>query len=257
MKRLVSSTFFRCTGIVEATIPAGTEYIGANPFVGCTSLKVMKVDEGNTHFAALDSVLYELNDGVPCRVVSVPDARVNKVLYVREGVKTLGAQSMRMGTTTELYLPEGFTTVESGACMSNEALTKVVLPASTDSLGSQAFNGCNALASVTVLAKNPPLVNGDEVFAGAYENATLYVPKGSVDAYKTAEVWKQFKNIVGVDVHSKLKGDVNSDGVVDVQDVNTIINLALDGQYSEDCDVNGDGSVDVSDINEVINIILS
>lgn len=56
----------------------------------------------------------------------------------------------------------------------------------------------------------------------------------------------------------RLYGDVNLDGVVDVQDVSAIINLTLSltDEFRDTADVNGDGSVDVSDMNIVINIIL-
>ena len=58
-----------------------------------------------------------------------------------------------------------------------------------------------------------------------------------------------------------LVGDLNSDGVVDVIDLNIIINIMLDdahqaSDYSGNADLNGDDNVDVSDINAVINIIL-
>lgn len=53
------------------------------------------------------------------------------------------------------------------------------------------------------------------------------------------------------------KGDVNRDGVVDVDDVNAIINIILDSSvFDIHADVNGDGMVDVDDVNEVINLIL-
>ena len=55
-------------------------------------------------------------------------------------------------------------------------------------------------------------------------------------------------------------GDINADGVVDVQDVNMTINTILGRDTRIDmqvaCDVNGDGAVDVADVNAIINIIL-
>ena len=59
---------------------------------------------------------------------------------------------------------------------------------------------------------------------------------------------------------SKLKGDVNSDGTVDVADISAIINVmaglnVLDTAATDNADVNGDGQVDVADISAVINIM--
>lgn len=57
-----------------------------------------------------------------------------------------------------------------------------------------------------------------------------------------------------------IAGDINSDGKVDVKDLNILINIVL-GQdsasnYKGNGDLGGDGKIDVKDINDVINIIL-
>lgn len=54
-----------------------------------------------------------------------------------------------------------------------------------------------------------------------------------------------------------VRGDINGDGVVDVEDVNIAINTMLGKLSSSDnADVTGDGVVDVDDINVLINIML-
>lgn len=58
-----------------------------------------------------------------------------------------------------------------------------------------------------------------------------------------------------------ITGDVNGDGVVDVEDVNAIINIILGiddaSKYSGRADANHDGKVDVGDTNMVLNKIMS
>ena len=55
-----------------------------------------------------------------------------------------------------------------------------------------------------------------------------------------------------------LRGDVNNDGEVDVNDVTLLINVILGNDYlfNQLCDVNDDGDVDVGDVVEVVNRIL-
>lgn len=55
---------------------------------------------------------------------------------------------------------------------------------------------------------------------------------------------------------ANLPGDVNNDGEVNIADVNTVINVILGGDSSQNADVNNDGEVNVADINAVIDIIL-
>ena len=91
-------------------------------------------------------------------------------------------------------------------------------------------------------------------------NATLYVPKGSKRAYQAAEYWKEFKEIIEIEVSSYVLGDANGDGVVNVSDVTAVINkiLGKDPQPFNEAaaDVKADGIIDVSDVTAIINIIL-
>ena len=52
-------------------------------------------------------------------------------------------------------------------------------------------------------------------------------------------------------------GDVNTDGEVNIADVNAIIDVILGGNNNMNCDVNGDHEVNIADINTVIDIILN
>ncbi len=257
VKRLVGSTYFRCSGLTSAVIPASMEYIGRNPFVGASALPRIEVATGSDHYAEADSCLYETLNGELYRLVAAPEARPNKILRVRDGVKAIGEQACRYGTMTEVYLPQGLTTIENGGFSSSTTLTKVELPATTDTIMGQAFNGCSELNHITVLAKNPPKTADEAVFS-TYETATLFVPKNSVDAYKADAVWGLFCNIVGVDVPDVgVEGDVNGDGVVDVKDANVLIDTILDGSLAAASqDVNGDGTIDIKDLNLVLDIML-
>ena len=61
-------------------------------------------------------------------------------------------------------------------------------------------------------------------------------------------------------VSTAKKGDVNGDGSVDGNDINTLINILLGKEpltaYGDRANVNGEGDVDGADINELINIVL-
>ena len=51
-------------------------------------------------------------------------------------------------------------------------------------------------------------------------------------------------------------GDVNSDGEVNISDVNALIDQILSGSTTTAGDVNSDGEVNISDVNALIDIIL-
>ena len=54
-----------------------------------------------------------------------------------------------------------------------------------------------------------------------------------------------------------IRGDVNSDGIVNGTDIQAVINFIIVSQYDDKADMNGDKIVNGTDIQDVINIILN
>ena len=55
----------------------------------------------------------------------------------------------------------------------------------------------------------------------------------------------------------QLLGDVNEDGLINVLDIISVVNLILTSQNNEIADMNSDGQVDVLDIVSIVNLILN
>ena len=59
----------------------------------------------------------------------------------------------------------------------------------------------------------------------------LFVPKGSKDAYKNADIWKEFNMIAEIGTSPEVvKGDMNGDGVLTIIDALIIIEMILSNQ---------------------------
>ena len=104
------------------------------------------------------------------------------------------------------------TEIGEGAFENNTNLTSVSIPSSITNIGDKAFKGCSNLKSITVYITTPislsvlaatrrmmTRADGSSVFDGV-DKATciLYVPEGSVDLYKAAPAWCEFKNILAI-----------------------------------------------------------
>ena len=70
------------------------------------------------------------------------------------------------------------------------SLTSVTIPSGVTSINYKAFYGCRGLTSITVEATIPPSLD-DYVF-GNTNNCPIYVPSGSVNAYKSA--WPNYSS---------------------------------------------------------------
>ena len=137
------------------------------------------------------------------------------------------------------------------------AMTTATIGDGVTNIGQQAFGGCSALNTITCKAVNPPTMANKNCFDNnTYNTATLNVPKRSLNAYKSADWWRIFTNIVGGDFGGK-PGDVNGDGEVNIADVNAEIAAILSSNYDTNNDVNGDGEVNIADVNAIIDAILS
>ena len=117
----------------------------------------------------------------------------------------------------------------------------------------------NYLTKITVKSEIPQSCGGFN--NRTYTNATLYVPRGSLESYRNAEVWSNFWTIEEYGLPTVIPGDANGDSNVNVTDIVEIVNDILghpSDKFNKDAaDVNGDGVVNVTDIVSVVNIILS
>ena len=131
----------------------------------------------------------------------------------------------------------------------------MAIPNSVTYINYGAFYGCSGLTEIYSLALIPPTVDYSNSFSGC-NGATLYVPKQAVNAYKAANYWKDFTNIIGIDDEP---GDVDGDGVINIKDVTSLIDLLLAGDVitNTGADITGDGQVNISDVTALIDKLLS
>ena len=95
-----------------------------------------------------------------------------------------------------LTFPEGLISIGAFAFESiYYNLTSITIPNSVTTIGEKAFQECREVTSVTVYNPTPISLLDNDVFYATSNNATLYVPKGSKQAYMEADGWRQFAKI--------------------------------------------------------------
>jgi len=58
-------------------------------------------------------------------------------------------------------------------------------------------------------------------------------------------------------IEDNIQGDINGDGLLNIQDIILIVNMVLSGDYSTLADMNGDGTVNILDVVQVVFIIMN
>lgn len=99
---------------------------------------------------------------------------------------------------TSVDIPSSVTEIGESAFSDCSSLTSVKIPSSVTSIGERVFENCS-LSSVYVYAETPPSISANAFEGCDSKNCTLYVPKGTYDAYWLSE-WGIFENIVEFDV---------------------------------------------------------
>ena len=105
-----------------------------------------------------------------------------------------------------VVLPSAVVTIGYQAFQGCEKLQSVTLGEGMKFIDFDAFDQCLALTSITCLAVEPPEIYG-ESFSYNHSRATLFVPKTSLNVYRTAWSWEQFSSI-----QSHLDDALNTNG---------------------------------------------
>jgi len=102
---------------------------------------------------------------------------------------------------TSVVIPNGVTYIDQCAFIRCKGLISVTIPQTVSEIGPYAFEKCSELADVYCFAEEVPKTYGSNPFQDSYiEYATLHVPAASVSSYGAVEPWKNFKNIVKIDM---------------------------------------------------------
>lgn len=142
-----NACFLDAKGLTSVTIPAGVTDMGNDVFLGCTSLKSVKVAKDNPYYTVEDDILYADSKKMLCLY---PAAREGTAYTVPAPVEEIApsafayAQNLR-----EVTLPDNVRYIDSYA-FAYSNLEKVSISGKAEILDDFAFSSCEKLSSVTL-----------------------------------------------------------------------------------------------------------
>ena len=207
------SAFSGCIGLTSIVIPKSVDYIGEYAFFACSGLNAIMVASGNTTYDSRNNCNAIIETSSNSLIAGC------KNTIIPESVNSIGSSAFQScRSMTSITIPEGVTTIGNGAFAYCSGLTTISIPESVSSIGNYAFYGCTSLTSITSLIQEPFKVYSI-VSDETYSNATLYVPAGTIDAYKATADWNKFEKIVEI-------GD-------DTTDIEAIVSNGSEGTAKE------------------------
>lgn len=191
---LGDQVFAYCSSLTSINLPASLTTIGDIVFLNCSAMVNINVEAGNPMFSSFDGALYDRD---ATTILTCPAGKTS--VAFPNSLTTVGVNAFRNCTDlTSVPLPGTLTVIENSAFTGCSGLTSITLPSSLTAIGIMAFSRCTALTSIQMQCMTP--IECTPAFsADVLKNAILYIPQGTLAAYKAVEPWKNFANIEETD----------------------------------------------------------
>ena len=149
--RVIADNAFRnCSGITSVTIPPSVKSIGDSAFDSCNGLRAV-------HISDLTAWL-----------------KISFSGYRSNPLRLAGHLYLNGKEVTDVVVPDGITSIDSGLFTDWDGLKSVTLPSSVRNIGYEAFDGCDGLTSVTISSS---VTNIDEfAFYSCDQLKSLVIP---------------------------------------------------------------------------------
>lgn len=120
--------------------------------------------------------------------------RIRKIV-IGDSVISIGNYAFyQCSALTSITIPDSVTSIATYAFYQCFALTSIAIPDSVTSIGASAFNGCYGMSEYHFKPTTPPTLANSNAFSTIPSDCIIYVPQGSLNAYKTATNWSQYSS---------------------------------------------------------------
>jgi hypothetical protein len=201
------SQFYQCYSLKSITLSQGitSSILGLNAFSGCRSLSSdITIPSavnilGNTAFDSCYSVCYIT---LPPNLTEIGNScfincRNLQYIDMPSSVRFLGTNAFNSCTQIKrVTMSPNITGIGDSTFSNCYVLSSIDIPLSATSIGANAFANCYACQTYNSYPPVPPTLANVNAFTGINTNSIIYVPSGSVAAYKAASNWNTFANYI-------------------------------------------------------------
>ena len=172
-----NSAFHNCYSLTSLTIPDGVTSIRNDVFNNCYSLTSLTIPDSVTSIGG-----YAFNNCCSLTSLTLPDSVTSIANDAFHNCYSL----------TSLTIPDGVTSIRNDAFNSCWSLTSLTISDSVTSIRNNAFNNCYGMAKYYLKSTTPPTLSNTNTFNGIPDDCIIYVPQGSLEAYRTATNWATY-----------------------------------------------------------------
>lgn len=177
-------SFSGCENLRSINIPDKVSSLEYRMLYGCKNLENLTIGKGITWSAIESLKLCAQNvEGSVTVNFNIPDREYNDFDYF------YGSRF------DKAVIGESVTSIGKYAFYNTYSVKCLIIGKGVMSIGSYAFDGCTSLREIYCKATTPPSL-GSGVFLNNNSGRKFYVPMESVDAYKSAENWSVYADVI-------------------------------------------------------------
>lgn len=184
----------------DVTIPKGIKYVGGlSSKISSVSFHEEVEEIGPYAFSGIKTMRGDIY--LPSSIKKIGEGAFSEsnIAHVRlpEQINTIEKRLFSWCTNLQdtVRIPDSVETIGDHAFYRCEKLAGVILSENLRSIDMRAFAECKSLEYIECRSAVPPTANPTTFDYIEKNNITLVVPAEAVEAYKTAEVWREFKRI--------------------------------------------------------------
>lgn len=200
LKQISNGIFSGCVGLKTLTLPNRPVSIGHYAFrrTGLESIDLPSSIESIGEYAFSETPLKSVILPSNCTFEKgiFKDCSQLESVLLPVSLTELPEEAFLNCKLSSINIPDSLQTIGKnvfGGC----PLSAIVLPHGLQTIAEEAFSDCDYLRSITVKAETPPVVAAKNAFSNY--NATIYVPRGSIEKYATSPIWCLFKTITAIE----------------------------------------------------------
>lgn len=169
--------FQYCYSLTSITIPDSVASIGGSAFQSCYSL---------------------ISIIIPDSVASIGGSAFQRCyslisLIIPDSVTSTGGNAFQnCYSLTSLIIPDSLTNIGTYTFDRCYSLTSLTIPYGVTSIGASTFQNCYGMTEYHIKSATPPTLTNAHIFSGIPDDCIIYVPKGSLNSYKTATNWTAY-----------------------------------------------------------------
>lgn len=202
-----NSAFLRADSLQLIEVPKNVKRLGSSTFAECKVAKGDIVIPNTCTYVSTKAFYYTSINSlvIPASIGSVPNyiaqycVKLRKV-ELEDGLTMIGSGAFHTCAISEINIPNSVTRIKDTAFEGSTLLKKITIGTGLKTIDIRAFNKLTAITEINIAATTPPSFTGTATYPcfteTVYNNCVLSVPGEALEAYKAAEPWKNFKQIL-------------------------------------------------------------